>query len=57
MGKALALSFLVERGRQQEWTFLGEGFIIRSQRKKKKRCISANQEGRLFLYLGGGGIE
>jgi hypothetical protein len=57
MGKALALSFLVERGCQQEWTFLGEGFIIRSQRKKKKRCISANQEGRLFLYLGGGGIE
>jgi hypothetical protein len=34
--------------------YLREGFIIRSQRKKKKRCISAKQEGGFFLYLGGG---
>jgi hypothetical protein len=44
-------------GANKSKLFLGEEFIIRSQRKKKKRCISANQEGRLFLYLRGGGIE
>jgi hypothetical protein len=30
--------------------------IIRRQRKKKKRCMPAIQEGRQFPYLVGGGI-
>jgi hypothetical protein len=30
--------------------------IIRRHRKRKKRCMPANQEGRLFPYLVWGGI-
>jgi hypothetical protein len=37
--------------------FVREVPIIRTQRKRKKRCISANQEGWLSLGLEGGGIE
>jgi hypothetical protein len=47
---------LVEGGANKSGFYLREESIIRTQRKKKKRCISAIHERRLFLCLGGGGI-
>jgi len=46
-------------GANKSGTNLGEELIIRVQRKKKKRCLSVNQEEGFFLSLGrgvGGGI-
>ena len=46
----------MEGGANKSEIYLREELIIRVQRKRKKRCISANQEGRLSLCLEGGGI-
>jgi hypothetical protein len=48
--------FDIKGGANKSKGYLREEFIIRGQRKKKKRCISANQEKGFFLYLEGGGI-
>jgi hypothetical protein len=57
MAEALAPPSLMEGGANKSEFYLREEPAIRVQRKRKKRCISANQEGRLFLCLEGGGIE
>jgi hypothetical protein len=56
MAEALASPSLMEGGANKSEFYLREEPITRMQRKRKKRCISANQEGRLFLCLEGGGI-
>jgi hypothetical protein len=58
MVKALA-SPCEKRGANRSVFNLREEFTIRDQHKKKKRCVSVNQEEGLFLYPGGsigGGI-
>jgi hypothetical protein len=53
MVKALAPPY-EKGGANKSATNLREELIIRVQRKKKKRCMSVNQEEGLFLYPGGG---
>jgi hypothetical protein len=58
MVKALA-PFCQKWGANRNATNVREEFIIRVQRKKKKRCLSAYLEEGFFLSLGrgvGGGI-
>jgi hypothetical protein len=56
MAEALASPSLMEGGANKSEFYLKEEPIIRMQRKRKKRCISAIQGKGLFLCLEGGGI-
>jgi hypothetical protein len=50
-GPGVGAPLFKRKGAPTKVNFIQEESVIRVQRKKKKRCISANQEEGFFLFV------